>query len=254
MRRGFLFLILCAALLVPSLATAQQAEPPMYTFVAEWVVQRDQWDTFVQNWEKNTKPVFERMSANGTLVQWGAFSTIVHEEGATTHGVWFSANSVAAIERVREELLKVPAQPFMANAKHRDFFLRSLVHSGRTSAPASAYLWVSSQTVQPGKGADWRAHFDKYSKPVYDDLVKAGTISAYSVDVEQVHTDSSGLRFVVYITPNADGVDKVTAAFQAINAKRSEEERRAIGQALGDLTVAGAHRDFFLRVLSFWNK
>lgn len=255
MKRAVLILgILCLTLLSPSLLLAQQAQPPTYIFVAEWAVPRDQWDAFAQNWDKNIKPVLERHAGNGTLVHWGAFSSVVHEEGAMTHGIWFASGSVAGIERVREELIKLPPTPFQATAKHRDYFLRSILHAGRTTAPASGYLMVSSQIVQPGKGADWRAHFEKYSKPVYDELVKNGTISMYTVDGEYIHTTASGLRFTVYVTPTADGVDKVNAAFQAANEKRSAEERRAIGQAFADLVVAGEHRDGFSRAMSYWIK
>jgi hypothetical protein len=252
-RFAFFMAVLCAAMILPAVASAQ-AEPPMYTFVAEWAVPRDKWDDFNAGWEKNSKPILERMSANGTLVGWGAFNAVIHLDGEITHGTWFAANSIGAIERVREELIKQPNPAMASTTKHRDYLLRSIARGGRTAGPASGYLWVSSSVVQPGKGQDWRAHWDKYSKAVYDQLVKDGTITWYTVDAEQVHTEASGLRFVVYVTPNADGVDKVNAAFAAANQKRSEEERRAIGSALGDMTVAGAHRDFFAKVSLYWNK
>jgi hypothetical protein len=241
--------------LAPAFAAAQQAEPPVYTFVAEWNVPRANWDDFMANFEKITKPVLLKHSTDGTLVGWGVFSSVVHEQGAMTHGTWWQATSLAAIERVRNELVKVSAAntAMGASTAHRDYLLRSILRGTRTAGPASGYIWVSSSMVKPGMGGDWREHWEKYSKPVYDELLKNGTITYYAVDVEQVHTAPSGLRFVVYITPNAEGVDKVNAAFQAANQKRSAEERRAIGQALGDITVAGEHRDFFSWV-SYWNK
>jgi hypothetical protein len=246
--------VLCLALLSPALVQAQQAEPPVYTFVAEWEIARDKWDQFHTDWEKNSRPVLERLSANGTLVNWGTFATVVHEDGNITHGTWWAATSIAGIERARTELIKQPNPTLASATKHHDYLLRSLTRGTRATGPASGYLWVSSAMVQPGKGQDWRAHWDKYSKPVYEQLLKDGTITYYAVEVEQVHTQASGRRFVVYITPGADGVDKVNAAFQAANQKRSEEERRAIGSALGDMTVAGTHRDFFAWVASYWTK
>lgn len=250
---AFLVAVLCAAMILPAMAGAQ-AEPPTYTFVAEWAVQRDKWDDFNAAWEKNSKPILERMSANGTLVSWGAYSTVVHLDGEYTHGTWFAANSIGAIERVRGELIKVPNPAMASTTKHRDYLLRSITRGSRTAGPASGYLWVSSAVVNPGRAGDWRTHWEKYSKAVYDQLLKDGTITWYAVDAEQVHTEASGSRFVVYVTPNADGVDKVNAAFAAANQKRSEEERRAIGSALGDMTVAGAHRDYFAWVSLYWNK
>lgn len=253
-RFAFLMAVLCAAVILPLTASAQQAEPSTYTFVAEWAVPRDKWDDFSAGFEKVSKPILERLSANGTLVSWGSFTSVVHLDGEMTHGTWFAANSIAAIERARTELIKAP-NPAMAPAtKHRDYFLRSIARGSRTAGPASGYLWVSSSVVQPGKGQDWRAHWDKYSKGVYEQLLKDGVITWYAIDVEQVHTEGSGLRFVVYVTPNADGVDKVNAAFTAANQKRSQEERQAIGSALGDLTVAGSHRDSFAWVSQYWHK
>jgi hypothetical protein len=252
-RFAFFVAVLCAAMILPAVAGAQ-AEPPTYTFVAEWAVPRDKWDDFSAGFDKVTKPILERLSANGTLVSWGSYSSVVHLDGEYTHGTWFAANSIGAIERARGELIKAPNAAMASTTKHRDYLLRSIVRGSRTAGPASGYLWVSSAVVNPGRGQEWRAHWDKYSKAVYDQLLKDGTITWYAIDVEQAHTEASGLRFVVYVTPNADGVDKVNAAFAAVNQKRSEEERRAIGAALGDMTVAGAHRDFFAVVSLYWNK
>ena len=259
MVKRFLFVlgVVCLLLGLPGAAKAQQqaAEPAVYTYVAEWAVPRAQWDDFVANWEKNSKPILEKMSANGTLVGWGAYSTVIHEPDGFTHGAWWAATSIAGLEKVRDELIKQPPNaPLIAATRHRDYLLRSIFHGTRATGPASGYLWVSSSMVQPGKGQDWRAYWEKYSKPVYDQLLKDGTITYYSLDVEQVHTEPSGLRFVVYITPNADGVDKVTAAFAAETQKRSEAERNALGVAFGDMVVAGAHRDYFARVSSYWTK
>ena len=35
--------LLCLALALPLIARAQQPAPPVFTFVAEWDVQRDKW-------------------------------------------------------------------------------------------------------------------------------------------------------------------------------------------------------------------
>lgn len=243
-RVHFVLVVVCLALLAPGAAQAQQAQPDTFTFVALWNVPREQWDAFTANFEKNTRPELDRLVANGTLNGWGSFAAVVHDPEDYTHGVWFSAGSIAGIERARGELIKLPTAPGQAAAKHRDYFLRSLIRSTRATAPASGYLLVASSVVKPGMGQQWREAWEKYNKPVYDDLVKNGTITMYDVEVEQVHTTDAGLRYIVYVTPNAEGVDKVRAAFAAVTQKRSAEERRAIGTQFADMTVAGAHRDF----------
>ena len=73
--------VVCLLLGLSGAAKAQQqaAESAVYTYVAEWAVPRAQWNVLVANWEKNSKPILEKMSANGTLVGWGAYSTVIHE-------------------------------------------------------------------------------------------------------------------------------------------------------------------------------
>jgi len=247
--------VVCLSLLAPLVATAQQQEPDLYTFVAQWAVPRAQWDEFTASYEKNFRPVLERMMANGTIISWGSFAWTVHDDSGLTHGTWWQANSIGAIERTREELVKLPPAPGMlAATKHRDLLLRQLIRRARATGPTGGYLWVSSSQVKPGKGQEWRELGDKYGKPLYDELLANGTITFYSVDVEYVHTYDPGLRYVVYITPTADGVDKVRAAIVARNQKRSAEENRAIGDAFAEVTVAGTHRDFFARILAYAQK
>jgi len=253
--RSALLGLVALCLLAPPGASAQQAEqPPLYTFVAQWTVPRAQWGEAAAFFEKTTRPVLERLTASGTLAGWGNTDTVVHQEDATTHGTWWTASSLAGIERAREELLKLPPNPAMASAKHRDYLLRSIIYNGKPAGPASGYLSVGSTKVQPGKGQQWREFWEKYTKPTYDELVADGTIAGYSVDVEQVHTDDPGWRFVVFVAPSADAVDKVNAAFQALFRKRGPEENRGIFATQAELTVAGVHRDSFARVPAYARK
>lgn len=243
-------------LLAPLVASAQQQEPPIFTFVSEWTIARAQWDEFTAQWDRGARQILERMIADGTIVSWGRYMTVVHEQDQSTHGSWYAATSMAAIEKVLAELLKLPPNPAItaAGVKHRDYYLRSLAQKRRAGTGSGAYLWVSSTKVQPGKGQQWRELWDKYTKPVYDELVANGTIAMLSLDVEQVHTDESGWRYAVYIVPNADGLDKVRAAFDAAAQKRGPEANRGVGEAFAAVTVAGAHRDYFARVLNYAQK
>jgi hypothetical protein len=243
-RFGAILLGLCFFLL-PAVVAAQ--EPTHYTFIAEWTVPRANWADFTANFEKNTRPVLDRRTADGTLVDWGSFENTVHTEEDSTHGVWWTSNTIAGIEKVRTELIKQAANPAMAGAKHRDFFLRSALRNAK-AASGSGYLTVSSTVIQPGKGREWRELWNKFTKPVYDQLLADGTILFYAIQVEDVHTQNPGLRFVVSITANAEAEDKVAAGFDADAQKRSAEERRALGAAFADTQVPGSHRDFFARI------
>ncbi|MFY9582864.1 MAG: hypothetical protein WAR21_00045 [Candidatus Acidiferrales bacterium] len=243
-------------LLAPLAALAQQQEePPTFTYVSEWAVPRAQWADWVAYAEKNTKPIFDKLLADGTIISWGTYVTIVHDESGITHGLWFEASSIAGIERVLGETIKVYTAPLISTAtKHRDYLLRSPLRRSKAASGANGYLWVSANQVQPGKGQEWREMFDKYSKPVYDELLANGTILAYWIDVEQVHTDNPGWRYVVYLTPNADALAKVSAAFEAAAQKRGADANRGISRSFADITVAGVHRDYLARVTSYAQK
>jgi hypothetical protein len=235
-------------------AQAQQAAPPSYTFVAEWNVPRAQWAAVNANFDKNDRAVVDRLMANGTITGWGNFTPLVHTADGGTHGIWFTASSIANITKAFDELIKAPQEPAQRDAKHWDHLLRPVVGSGKPVASGNGYIWVNSLQVQPGKGAEWLDLWTKNSKPIYDELVANGTITSYSVDTEVVHTDSPAWRHIVYIAPNADAVDKVLAATAAANARRTPEERRELAEAMAGVTVANAHRDTLARVLSYASK
>ncbi len=254
-KRVYLVLgVLLVALLVPFVATAQQPEAQSFTFVALWNVPRAQWAEFTAFWEKNTRPVLDRLLADGTIVGYGNFATVVHTEDGFTHGGWWETTSIAAVERALGELLKLPPNPATIGARHRDHLFRNVSFRARSMQATSGYLWVSVSQVQPGKAREWRELWDKYTKATYDELQANGTISGYWVEVEHVHTQNPGWRYIAYVAPSADAVDKVREAFAALERKRSPEENRAIGAAFADVIVPGSHWDYFARVTNYAHK
>ncbi len=245
--------IVCLAVTLPQAVSAQQPAPAGYTFVADWNAPRDKWAEVSAFTDKNLRPIYERLVADGTLTDYGVFETVVHDasENGYTHGVWWSATSFAGIEKARAEALKVPPAPALNAAKHRDYLLRTQVSKSRAGSGAGGYLRVNSTVVKPGKGAAWRALFDKYTKPVYEELVANGTLSSYALQVENVLTMDPGARMVVTIAPSAEGVDKATAALAAANQKRTQEERDAMAAAFAEVLVPGANRSYLARVNSY---
>jgi hypothetical protein len=121
--------------------------------------------------------------------------------------------------------------------------LRSVAYHNRTVKTEKGYGTVSIQKIQASKVQDYMALYDKYTKPVLEQLYKDGALTGYGVDAELIHTDDPGFRYFWQMVPDADALDKVQAAFNAAREKRTPEERRAIGQAFAELTDATAHRD-----------
>jgi hypothetical protein len=250
-------LVALSALLTATGAVAQPASQPTgYTFVAQWQMPRAQWANFVADFEKNTLPVLEKMAKNGTLVGWGAFEAVVHTEEGFTHGIWWSSATTAGIEQTRAELIKASAASgaIAAATGHRDYYLRSILGNGKSGAGSGGYLTVSSSLVKPGQGQDWRQAFEKNIKPIFDEMVAKGVFVGYSVDVERVHTDSPGWRYVATLSPNAEAEDKISAAFEAADAKLTAEERKSRQAAAQAMMEQGAHRDLHAGVIRYWRK
>ncbi|HEX9760352.1 MAG TPA: hypothetical protein VGA40_05515 [Candidatus Acidoferrales bacterium] len=255
MKRSLMLCLAVACLFVWSApAVSAQEMPTNYTFVAEWAVPRQNWADWRANFDRYSKPVFERHAASGNLIGWGAFESIVHTEDGITHGTFWTAPSFAALNAVLNDLLKAtPASAFPAT-KHRDYLLTSVAGQSKASPLTTGFIYVSSYLLQPGKGGAWMELWNKYNKPGFADDFAKGNLLAYSIDVEDVHTADPGLRFVVSISPNAEADDRSVTTQDAANAKRSAEERRAIGAAFADTIVPGSHRDFYARLIAYWRK
>lgn len=233
--------------------TASAAEP--YTFVAEWQIPRAQWGTFAADFDKNTRPVLEKLASDGTLISWGAYEMIVHGPESNTHGAWWSATSYAAMEKARRELVAASAAStsLAAATSHRDLFLRVILGSVK-SASGEGYLNVSQYVLKPGKGREWRELWEKNNKPVWDDLLAKGQLTAYSIYVEDVHTENPNLRFVVGVSPSAEADDQFVAAYDAAQAKLAPNERQTRQLMMDNLLEPGSHRDLYARIIRYWQK
>lgn len=250
-----MLLIVCLLSLAPLTLAAQLMEEPVYSFVAEWKIPRQQWGDFTYAFERVQRPILEKGLADGNLISWGVYSNIVHTEAGITHGVWFSSATLAGLEKVRTELVKQPPnQGMLAATKHRDYLLQSLIHRGKATGPTGGYLSVAALLMKPGKGPDWRKVWEKNYQPVYDELLANGTILAYGLDRESVHTEDPGWRYAFTVSPSAEAEDKIAGAFRAAFEKRTEEERKALTQAFLDFTVPEAHRDFWALLSAYAHK
>jgi hypothetical protein len=243
-------------LLLASAAAAQMApssEPPVFTYVAEWNIPRAQWAEY-KTFAQSAQPILDRLVASGTITGYGTYEAFVHEIDGPTHGTWWTASSISNLDKARVELLKLTPTQGQLQAKHRDYLLRSLIHKGSSVKPGSGFLVVSYNLVLPGKANDWRQLWEKYQKPIFDELVANGTITQYGLDVEQVHTSDPNGRYVWYTTSGPDGVDKVGAALNAANEKRTEQERQTLALQVAAVSDGKMHRDFYANVTAYAHK
>ena len=235
---------------LPLLAAAQEG-PPVFTstIISEWNVPRDKWAEFQTYAEKGLRPAADRLVGDGTLTSYGIYETIIHEENGYSHGLWLSAPTIAGVEKGRLELLKTPPPPSLSTARHRDRLMRSSLFKQRKASGTNGYMWVSSQMVQPGKTSDWRAVWEKYTKPTYVDLVDNGTIVSYALQQEQAFTMDPAMRWVAYLAADAVSLDNALLGFLAAGQKRTPQDREALAKGFADASVGGSNRVYLARVL-----
>lgn len=250
MHRGFSTILIAVALaaiaaLAPSPTRAQASsdkeKPAMYTYVSEWAVARGDWAAY----EKTTagdKPLFDKLIADGTIVAYGTFKNLVHQEGAPTHGDWWTATSMANLMKALSALMTQSSTPdankVLGNAKHWDFVITSRNYGYHPGTYENTYLRVGQFKAKAGEGEAMEKALKSYIVPTLEKMLADGAIHFYSVDHEAVHTGDPGAIDIAIITNGADGLDKFTAALEAAGKASPTGP-----MAFGSTSDSSAHRD-----------
>jgi hypothetical protein len=242
-------------------AARAQDQPVVYTRVAQWQIARGNWDGYEKDVKKNFVPVMEKLLADGVIAEFGADRNTLHSPDGYTHSTWFCSTSLANLEKALDTLVASESKltpeerrkqdTDFSGTKHADLILRSVTYHNRTVRTEKGYGNVSTQKMLAGRAQDYMALYDKYTKPVLEQIYKDGALTAYGVDAELAHTGDPALRFFWQMLPDADALDKVQAALAAAREKRTPEERRAISQAFAELTDGSAHRDSQSSVIAY---
>lgn len=275
-------LCLLALLLFAAVSLAAQEEGGGIGYLAVFKVKPGKEADFINLVKKYDEPLFDKLMAEGAVGAWGVDTRIIHEEKGPTHLFWWATANWAGMDKVlaafaeQEKKNKAEEEQAAAEARrrgrpvppsvqqqfldiidveqHHDHLTRSIIFKhGEGPPPADIlpYTWYSFQKLEPGKSDEWRKLFEKYTKPVLDELVGEGAILAYGVDVEEVHTEEPSWRLIWAAVPNLASIDKVRAAFRADNQRRSAEEREAIDRAFEKVTDSEKHRDMLFRSVIF---
>jgi hypothetical protein len=243
---------LCALTLVPlsgNRASAQNAEKPvLYTYVSEWTVPRAMWADYLKT-DAADNEIMKKAVADGSIVSFGSYAVVNHQEGQPTHGTWFSATSMANILKVLEGVRSAPGatSPPLAAAKHWDYILESRDHNAHSGTFTNGYLRVGT----------WRA---KASDPdnkilkatmvvLLEKLLADGALHSYQIDSEAVHSTDPGTLFVAIVANGGEGIDKFEAALD-----ESEKTNPAGWAGLRTTIDAAGHRDFLAHVATLTNK
>jgi hypothetical protein len=227
-----------------------------------WDVPRAQWAAYVDYYEKNEKPVMEKLIANGTIVDFGFESTALHDPDGYSHASWFSAYSLAGLEEALnafyeeqgQSAAQIEAELAGMITKHKDVITQSDHYGLRTSKFSGGYSVGSFVQLKPGKGPEFFGSFAENGKPIYEKLLADGTIASYVVSTELFHTSEPGGVWMWYVAKDIQSVEKAEAAFEKQWAELSRSERNAAYDQRRDMTEGSAHRDGFTRIIHYQAK
>lgn len=242
-------LSLCGLLAIAALPAHAQSSPvqpkaPMYSYIANWQVPRAHWSEIPQANAAN-KSIMDKAVADGTLIGYGDDELVVHSPDAETHDDWWSSMSIAGLLKVREQLFAAgtPTSPALdAATKHWDLLFVSRYYNRHPGSFKNAYTWVAMYQLKPdapGNAIDTLSQ--NIMGPLMEKMLGDGTILEYEVDELAVHSDAPGRFWISWVSPTAEGVDKVNAA--VIEAVRTEP---MLGPAFGSMTKGSDHRDELL--------
>jgi hypothetical protein len=254
MRQRCVAAILSTVVLI-SAAHSQTLPARTYRFVSEWKIPAQHLAAYTSELEKNVRPVLEKLMRDGTIFDFGVYTTIVKEDEGITHGYWFEIPTLPSLSTALNALSNLPPSAIANSAsKQHDFLFRILLRESRAGSGKNGIFYLNSTLLQLGKRDEWREWWDKYQKPMYDQFLGDGLITSYEIDTGEVHTMDPGWVYLAYVSPDLAAVDKINNAFRIRVEKRAAEENQAINSALQAIAVAGSHRDYMAQANSYATK
>src|SRR6267378_3616693 len=238
-----LLVVIIAVILVPAALPQMEPAPTVYTFVSQFQVPRANWAAYSEDTEKTFVPVVEKMTADGAIISWSTFETVVHTPDGYTHGAAWSSTSIAGLMKVLDEVRKNGPRPGqIAATKHEDLLMQTSLYHVGSGTPA--YLRVVCSNAKADKPGEYTATLKKLLVPTFEEQVKKGVATYYGIDEQYVNTSAPSTRCVVISYPNAEGMDKWAAAINATQAKWSGAERAEFAGS----TVLDSRRDIMARI------
>lgn len=239
--------ILALCLLAASLAWAQAGgaeKPPLYTYVSQWGVPRAMWAEYQKTRAADDQAMAKAM-ADGTIVGYGSFSVLNHQEGAPTHGSWFSASSMANLIKVLEGLRAAPdsASPVLAASKHFDLMLVSRDYNAHAGSFQNGYLRVGMWKYKHGASDPGGKIMKATMVAMFEKLLQDGALHSYQIDEEAVHSGDPDSLNLAIVTNGAEGLDKFSAAIEEMGKNNPMGEA-----AFSSLLDPHGHRDFLAHV------
>jgi hypothetical protein len=228
-----------------------EEKQPSYTYLSEWAVPRAQWSEMAKLDELD-RPLMDKLIADGTLIGYGSFSNLIHQEGEPTHGTWFTATSEGSLLKALEALYANPGSTTAAvegASKHWDYVLVGRVHNQRSGKSEGGYLSGDQWDVKPGQMRAYDDLIKSQLVPAFEKLLADGTVTSYGMDTEDFHTGKLGRVTFYFTTPDAAAFDKAEKSMD-----EAFDKNPALISAFQSMVDGQGHRDFLDRVGYMNNK
>jgi hypothetical protein len=134
-------------------------------------------------------------------------------------------------------------------SKHWDYFLVGRIYNQKSGKSEGGYLSGDQWDVKPGQMRAYSELMKATVVPVFEKLLADGVVTAYGMDTEDFHTGKVGRVTFYFTTPDAEGFDKASKAFDEAFEKNS-----SIGPALNSMVERDGHRDFLDKLRYMNNK
>ena len=243
-------LLVAGMVLVNTPAARSQGEgaPTIYTMVSEFQVPRASWAQFSEDTDKNFVPLADKAVADGTILGYSTFESVIHTPDGYTHGSVWQSHTMAGLMKVLDELRKNgPQKGQLASTKHEDLLLQSNMYAagtGGASKTTSGYVRVVCQMAKADRPDDYAAGIKKFLWPTFEDQLKKGSASYVGLDTMYVNTGAPSMRCLVISYPNAAGLDAWATAVGGTLGKLSGADRDAVFGSV----VPDSRRDFLARI------
>jgi hypothetical protein len=236
--------VVCAGAMIAAFAQAQEKpkeKPPMYTYVAHWAIPRAQWGEMDKS-GVSTQYILDKAISDGTIIGFGYDTSEVHQADGSTHDNWWSSMTMAGLMNVLDGFAKSgKGSPVLATAtKHSDEIVVSRHYNWRPGSFKGAYTRAAMYKFKPDAPNDALEILSStLFVPMFEKLLADGTILEYEIDTEAIHTDDPSTFDIVFVTPNAEGLDKFDAAL-----RETQKMSPLGGPAFGSMIDYTSHRDY----------
>jgi hypothetical protein len=227
-----------------SAQTAGTEKPPLYTYVSEWTVPRAMWADY-QKMVAGENDGMNKLVAEGTLIAYGDYTILNHQEGLPTHGSWFQAGSMANLMKALEGIRSAPdaTSQVLAASKHWDLILVSRNYNAHSGTFKNGYLRVGTWKYKAGASDPDGKIMKATAVALLEKLMADGALHGYQIDQEVIHSSDPNQFHMAIVTNGAEGLDKLSALLEE-TGKKDPAGMAGFGSLLDDQ----GHRDFLAHV------